>query len=198
METILVYRDLVGARSEAFVARQYCGFRALDPIYVGTKRGPIAPKGSVILAAPGPLGAVGRFSFRQLGRVPPQLDRLIAERSPRLVHAQFGLGGALALPIAGEARLPLVVTFHGGDATKDKRYQRRAVLPTIFQRRREALGERARLILCVSHFIREALIRRGFPEGRLETHYIGIDIPKDVMLTPLGVSATVLFVGRIV
>jgi glycosyltransferase involved in cell wall biosynthesis len=198
LASVLVYRDLLGALSESFVERQYRAFKSLGPVYVGAKRGPLAPKDSVILAAPGPFGFPGRTAFRQFGRIPARLGSLIADPEIRLVHAQFGLGGALALPIAERAGVPLVVTFHGGDATKDKHYQRRGLLPTIFQRRREAMTERAAAILCVSQFVRKTLIRRGFPEGKLETHYLGIDIPGDVMLPPVGGSSTVLFVGRLV
>ena len=197
-ETILVYRDTVGARSEGFVQRQYSAFSSLTPLYVGTKRGPLVPRDSLILAPPGVLGAGQRFVFRQLARIPQALDRLIAERKPRLIHAQFGLGGALALPIARHAKLPLVVTFHGGDATKDKHYETRPLLPTIFQRRREALIAEARTFLCVSRFVRDTLIARGFPPKKLEVHYLGIEIPESVMLPPLAPTDTVLFVGRIV
>ena len=197
-ETILVYRDIIGARSETFVQRQYAAFSKLVPIYLGTKRGPLAPKDSLALAMPGAFGAGQRFAFRQLGRIPASLDRLIAERKPRLIHAQFGLGGALALPIARHAKLPLVVTFHGGDATKDKHYETRPLVPTIFQRRCEALIREARAILCVSRFVRDALVARGFPPEKLEVHYLGIEIPDSVMLPPIGGSGTVLFVGRLV
>jgi glycosyltransferase involved in cell wall biosynthesis len=198
MSTILVYRDTVGARSESFIARQYCAFKSLDPIFVGTKRGPLAPKDSVILAAPGVLGAAARLSFRHFGNIPAKLDRLVAERRPRLIHAQFGLGGALALPIAEKAGLPLVVTFHGGDATKDKHFAERGPLPTIFQRRRKAMVEKTSAFFCVSQFVRDTLIERGFPAAKLHTHYLGIDIPREVVLTPTGLSSTVLFVGRLV
>ncbi len=197
-DSILVYRDTVGARSEGFVQRQYSAFSNLAPVYVGTKRGPLAPRDSLILAMPGAAGAGQRFAFRQLGRIPPTLDRLIEDRRPRLIHAQFGLGGALALPIARHAKLPLVVTFHGGDATKDKHYETRPLLPTIFQRRREALIAEARTFLCVSRFVRDTLIARGFPPEKLEVHYLGIEVPESVMLPPIAATKTVLFVGRIV
>jgi len=196
--SILVYRDTVGARSESFVTRQYCAFKDLEPIYVGTKRGPLAPKDAVILAAPGLFGAPARLAFRQFGSFPGRLERLMAERKPRLIHAQFGLGGALALPIAEAYDLPLVVTFHGGDAAKDKHFDRRPLLSTIFQRRWQAMADKAAAILCVSHFVREKLVARGFPAGKLHTHYLGIEIPRDVMLAPVGVTSTVLFVGRLV
>jgi glycosyltransferase involved in cell wall biosynthesis len=198
LPSILVYRDTVGVRSESFVQRQYRSFQELEPLYVGTKRGPLAPKDALILAAPGPLGAYGRTAFRQWGHIPAQLERAIAERKPGLIHAQFGLGGALALPIAQKTGLPLVVTFHGGDATKDKHFERRALIPTIFQRRRDRMVETARTILCVSRFVRDRLIERGFPAGKLITHYLGIDIPAEVVLPPVGASGTVLFVGRLV
>jgi glycosyltransferase involved in cell wall biosynthesis len=196
--SVLVYRDVVGARSEAFVERQYSGFRTLKPLYVGTKRGPIAPKEAMILAAPGIAGFPARLAFRQFGDVPANLRRLLDDEKPAIVHAQFGLGGALALPIAERANVPLVVTFHGGDATKEKHFGRRPLLPTIFQRRREALATRAHTILCVSDYIRDVLVKRGFPAAKLVTHYLGIDIPQGVMLPPGGVSATVAFVGRLV
>ena len=198
LPSILVYRDTVGARSESFIQRQYRAFQALEPLYVGTKRGPLAPDGALILAAPGPFGAYRRIAFRQLGRIPARLERAIAERKPGLIHAQFGLGGALALPIAEKTGLPLVVTFHGGDATKNKHFDERALLPTIFQRRRSRMVGTARAILCVSHFVRDRLIARGLPAEKLVTHYLGIDIPAEVVLPPVGVSQTVLFVGRLV
>jgi len=198
LPSVLVYRDTVGVRSESFIQRQYKAFQELTPFYVGTKRGPLAPKDALILAAPGPLGACGRAMFRQFGRIPASLDRAIAAHRPALIHAQFGLGGALALPIAEKTGLPLVVTFHGGDATKDKHFGRRAIVPTIFQRRREKMVETAHTILCVSHFVRDALIARGFPKEKLATHYLGIEIPDNTVLPPAGLGNTVLFVGRLV
>lgn len=198
MTRVLVYRDTVGARSEGFIQRQYKAFKRVEVLFVGTKRGPQAPKNSLILAAPGVLGALSRFSFRQLGRVPGGLKRAIAKQKIDLVHAQFGLGGALALPIAEQASVPLVVTFHGGDATKDKHFEKRSGLATVFQRRRDTMVEAAETILCVSQFVRERLIARGFPPAKLQTHYLGIDIPAEVALPALGASTTVLFVGRLV
>ena len=198
-DTILVYRDFLGVRSEAFIQRQYCAFKALTPLYVGTKRGPLTPPDATILAPPGLLGWPQRLAFRQFGHIPAKLETLIAQRQPKLIHAQFGLGGALALPIAHAAHLPLVVTFHGGDATKDSHFRDRPIVPTIFQRRRAALAVGARAIFCVSRFVRDRLLARGFPENKLEVHYLGIDMPgQGASLPKIGISNTVLFVGRLV
>ena len=198
LRTILVYRDTLGAASEAFIERQYAAFHQLNPIFVGAKRGPRPPKDAFFLAAPGPLGWAARFAFRQWGAIPRRLRDLVRDRQPCLVHAQFGLGGALALPIAHLARAPLVVTFHGGDATKNKHYRDRPLLPTIFQRRKAELMEAAHTIFCVSQFVKDTLVGRGFPEAKLHVHYLGIEIPPSVALAPVGQSNRVLFVGRLV
>ena len=50
MPSVLVYRDTIGVRSESFIQRQYKAFKELTPFYVGTKRGPLAPKDALILA----------------------------------------------------------------------------------------------------------------------------------------------------
>ena len=64
--------------------------------------------------------------------LPPRPD--LRALRPLLLHAHFGRGGALALPIAQALGIPLVVTFHGADATKETHYRPR-VVPRIYARR---------------------------------------------------------------
>jgi colanic acid/amylovoran biosynthesis glycosyltransferase len=193
MDELLVYRDLLGAKSEGFVAMQYLGFTRLKPFFVGTRG---APPGAGMRIAEGPLG---RFRARQLGAPGTALTRWIETQRPRAVHAQFGLGGALALPIARRFDLPLFVTFHGGDATKETHYRRRWPVPTIYQRRMSAMIDRARLIFCVSDYLRDVLIGRGFPPRKLLTHHLGIELPKKPLLPPYPLrTPNVLLVARLV
>ena len=160
---LLVYRDRIVPRSEVqFLRRQYVGFRHLTPIWIGCRTDDGLPDLGVepiLLGRRGALGELDRFLFKQFGRIPPEPN--LAMLQPRLIHAHFGRGGALALPIARALRVPLVVTFHGGDATKDKHYRRRFV-PTIFQRRCTALQQEAALIICAAEHVRKALISRVF------------------------------------
>jgi colanic acid/amylovoran biosynthesis glycosyltransferase len=163
-ETILVYRDRLVPRSELhFLRRLYVGFGCLKPLWVGRWRDDgLADLGgeAVFLGRDGALGAIDREMFKHFG-VLPRMPDLRALR-PKLVHAHFGRGGALALPIARALKVPLVVSFYGADATKDKQYWRRFP-PTVFQRRLHALQNEAVQFLCVSGFIKEQLIARGFP-----------------------------------
>jgi len=116
---------------------------------------------------------------------------------PRLIHEHFGKGGALALPIARALGVPLVVTFHGGDATKDKHYRRRLV-PTVFQRRCAALQKEAALIICAAEHIRKALIGRGFPAAKLKVICYGVEPDADSGPVASSERPYLLFVGRFV
>ena len=196
---VLVYRDRIVPRSEAhFLRRQYVGFQHLAPIWIGCRTDVGLPDLGVepiLLGRRGAIGPIDRLLFKQFGRIPPVPD--LARLDPRLIHAHFGRGGALALPLAHALKLPLVVTFHGGDATKTKHY-RKALVPTIFQRRCAALRREAALIICVADHIREALIAHNFPPAKLRVIRYGID-PDDETEEPEPAERPyLLFAGRFV
>jgi glycosyltransferase involved in cell wall biosynthesis len=91
----------------------------------------------------------------------------------------------------------LVVTFHGGDATKDDSY-RRTLIPTIFQRRCAALQREAALIVCVAEYIREALLARDFPAAKLKVIRYGIELEAEGETPRPPERPYLLFVGRFV
>ena len=196
---LLVYRDRILPRSEAhFLRRQYVGFRRLAPIWIGCRTDAgLADLGveAIMLGRRGAAGALDRLAFKQFGRIPPAPD--LAALQPRLIHAHFGRGGALALPIARALGLPLVVTFHGGDATKDGPYRSR-LFPTIFQRRCAALQREAALIVCVSEHIRAELLARNFPAAKLKVIRYGVEPEADGEMQQLADRPYLLFVGRFV
>jgi len=63
---------------------------------------------------------------------------------------------------------------------------------------RQALKEKGALFICVSHFIRENLLRQGFPEARTVVHYIGIDSRSVSPRDPREEREIVLHVARLV
>jgi glycosyltransferase involved in cell wall biosynthesis len=201
-ERILVYRHRLAPSSEVgFLRRFYVGFERLAPVWAGCR----IERGAALLTCDplrigrsGPLGTVDRALFEQLGVLPPRPD--LKALAPRLVHAHFGRGGALALPIARALGIPLVVTFLGADATKEKHYRRRLV-PHVFARRLAQLQREAALFVCVSQFIRERLIERGFPPEKLEVIHQGVEIEDDAPPRPAAAAAEnpyLLFAGRFV
>lgn len=198
---ILVYRDRIVPRSEAqFLRRLYIGFERLRPVWIGRHRGDGLGELDVeplFLAREGITGSVDRGLFKHFGMLPKNPD--LRALAPRLVHAHFGRGGALALPIARALGVPLVVHYHGGDATKETHYRRRLV-PTIYHRRLARLQRDAALFICVSNFIRDRLLARGFPAEKLLVHRYGIemDAAEESEEPQVTGESYLLFAGRFV
>jgi len=195
----LSYRDRIVPRSEVhFLRRLYVAFDRLQPIWVGRRQDAGLPElgaEPLLLGGAGAGGAVAGALFKHFGRLPWRPD--LRALRPRLVHAHFGRGGALALPLASGLGVPLVVSFYGGDATKEKHYRPRLV-PAIYARRLAALQERAAMFVCVSDFVRERLLDRGFPRDKLVVIRSGVDLdlePGTARKVPPGY---VLFAARFV
>jgi glycosyltransferase involved in cell wall biosynthesis len=199
-ETVLVYRHRLAPPSEVgFLGRFYVGFERLRPVWLGyhLEEGAAALADAPLrLGRAGPLGAIDRALFRHLGVTPPAPD--LQALRPLLLHAHFGRGGALALPLARRLGIPLVVTFHGADATKERHYRRR-LMPAVYQRRLAALQREAALFVCVSEFVRDRLLERGFPADKLEVIHQGIELDVSPPLAaPQWEEPYFLFVGRFV
>ncbi len=200
MPAVLVYRDRLLAPPEGFVPRQYLAFDKLEPLFLGCVRDQafdrLGHEAGILGEIPG-THPVQVPLFKQLGLVPPALLRWARSRDVRVVHAQFGRGGALALPLARALEVPLVVTFHGGDASKDKHFRRQWPFPTVFQRRWARLQQDARKFLCVSAFVRRRLQERGVRDELLSVHHLGVEMPP-MPAEAAPNSSRVLCVGRFV
>jgi glycosyltransferase involved in cell wall biosynthesis len=199
-ETVLVYRHRLAPSSEVgFLGRFYVGFKRLAPVWLGChiEDGVGALTDNPLrIGRAGPIGSVERGLFRHCGVLPSTPD--LRALRPRLMHAHFGRGGALALPIARALGVPLVVTFHGADATKETHYRRRLV-PRVYARRLAALQREAALFVCVSEFVRDALLARGFPADKLEVIHQGVQIGNSAVPETRAINDPyVLFVGRLV
>ncbi|MGB7156878.1 MAG: glycosyltransferase [Tepidisphaeraceae bacterium] len=188
--------------SETFIRAQGESLRRYRPHYVGCR--PVAglelpADRTIAVNNGGRAGKLAEAVFKYTGRC-PLLERRLAAVRPRLIHAHFGTGGALALPLARRLGLPLLVTYHGADATTlDDAWRRGSHTHRIYLRRRPHLFREARLFIAVSEFIRAKLIAQGVPQDRVAVHYIGIDT--DYFAPQRGTSdprePTVLFVGRL-
>lgn len=187
MRNIIVYRDRLFAASEVeFLRRQYMGFTRLAPLWTGRRVMPVpVPPGFAL----GPLlGGAGGIAFK-LGGIVPGLARFRA-LAPLCVHAQFGRGGALALPLARALGVPLVVTFHGSEVDKASHYRRFS----LFRRRLERLQAEAAAFVCISENARARLLARGFAPEKTLALPIGTDVIAQAPRTAPGEG--ILFAGR--
>ncbi|MGE5457136.1 MAG: glycosyltransferase [Methanococcaceae archaeon] len=94
--------------------------------------------------------------------------KVLRENGVKLIHAHFGPAGFQVLPLAKALNIPLVVTFHGYDASKlfDNKVYNKNI--------REVFNYAH--ILCVSAFMRRKLIEKGADPERVQVNYLGIPL----------------------
>ena len=201
-DIIAVFNCLLLGRSETFVRAQAEALRDYRAVYVGSRHVEngleLPPDRTYPVNTGGMLGSAAEAMFKYTGRA-PLLERCLATLRPALIHAHFGLGGALSMPIARRLNVPLITTFHGADATVHDTIARKlSVTHRIFIRRRPELFRQCALIITVSDFIRRKVIELGAPPEKVIIHHIGIDTDFFAPDDAVNREPVVLFVGRLV
>ena len=198
---VLVYTDRVLPGSATFIRNQSEHLPRYRPIYAGSRRedGLDVPHDRrVVLNSGGTIGRLREIGFK-LTSFAPGFIRDLRDKEPALIHAHFGPDGLMALPIAKALDVPLLVTFHGYDATMKDEYARES-----FYRHRQYIKHRDRLIhdaagfIAVSDFIKGKILDQGYPEEKIDRHYIGIDTSLFSPDLEVERDPIILFVGRLV
>ena len=94
--------------------------------------------------------------------------RVLRRERASLIHAHFGPGGIEVLPLARALGIPLLVTFHGYDASsllRDESYCRS--LRRLFRHAH---------VITVSELMRRRLLEHGARPERTQVHYIGVPV----------------------
>jgi colanic acid/amylovoran biosynthesis glycosyltransferase len=198
---VVLFSSLLLPPSQTFIKAQGEQLQQFTPYYVGSRfvQGLALPTDRTLIINQGGLaGKVKEFWFKCSG-FSPKLTQQIQRLNPGLIHAQFGLSGALALPLARSLNIPLLVHFRGADATTTVVSKARylSLNHWIYFQRREALKRDARLFITVSQFIREKLLEQGFPADRVITHYNGVDTTQFRPDPEISREPIALFVGRL-
>jgi glycosyltransferase involved in cell wall biosynthesis len=194
-KTVIIYRDELLGASETFIRAQAESLDRFQAFYLGLRRIPglILPSSrSHIVSGNGPLGKVQRARFKLFGPSAP-LRRKLAGTRPVLIHAHFGPDACNAILLASSLCVPLIATFHGYDITVSNDN-----MPYLYARRQNLLKKAGARFLCVSEFIRDRVVARGFPAAKTIVHYTGIDTDFFSPQPEIIRSPIVLFVGRLV
>lgn len=194
---LLIWRDHWLPPSEQFLLRQAECLTRYSPQFAGLSRDPFFVAQKLTTAFAGS-NHVSRRMRQVLARETGH-SRLVGgllDPPPALVHAHFGPDGATIAPFAKRARLPLVVTMHGYDATlNDDSLRALGRKGAVYLRRRRELQRTAHFI-AVSDFVRDRLVQAGARSDRVKRLYLGTDIPDRM---PTGArERKALFVGRLV
>lgn len=177
LPVVLVYRNELLHPSETFVRSQAEGMENYQPVFVGRKRVPglELKDQSWTVDSGGVTGRVKRNLHKYFGfapGMPASLKRL----NPALIHCHFGVDSVSAIRLARSLRIPLVVTYHGYDATMREEYAREF---SYDYRRylgwKRVLQSEVDRFIAVSEFVRDKLITQSFPSTRIVVHYVGVD-----------------------
>jgi len=203
--TVLIFRADLLPPSETFIAAQARALRRFSRCFTGLRLEPcglpLDPCETVVLTTGNGLAdKLRRRLFMESGASAPDFLRALERRRPVLLHAHFAVDAALALPLHKQLNLPLLVTLHGYDITSTPQALRHFAAGRVFLRRRSELIERARYFVCVSEHIRQQALERGFPEEKLRTLPIGVDLDffRPDPLRSRSDDPLVLFIGRLV
>jgi colanic acid/amylovoran biosynthesis glycosyltransferase len=179
----LIYAEPLLAPTMTFVRSQALALRAFTPVFASPLRlrdGLALPEDRVVTIRDdrrraGPLIKSREVLLKVLG-YDPVFFRKIARFSPVLVHAHFGPAALTALPLARWLKVPMVVTYHGYDATTADEYLRRSNYQNrVYARRKAELWNASNVFIAVSKFIRSRLLLQGLPDEKVVVHYIGVD-----------------------
>jgi len=197
--SVVIFCDHLLYLSETFIRAQSQALRRFSPVYAGSRRvhGLELPAGSTYTINSGnAAGKIDEVIFKLFSRA-PALVRQLQALDPVLVHAHFGPDGLRALPLSRQLGLPLIVTFHGSDATalNPRRHE-----STFGHRRylthRHVLQRGGSLFIAVSDFIRGKLAEQNYDPEKIIVHYIGVDT-KFFSPETIDIEPVVLFVGRL-
>jgi len=189
--TVIIYRDQLIPYSETFIPAQVENFSSYQGFYVGSSGFPTAksmlPQDRTIilgnLASP---SSLWKTTYKLTGFIHPRWLKCLQNLSPQFIHAHFGLDGVLALPLAKELNLPLIVTFHGYYATteiipnqsKSLYAQTRNFIKNrgqffreLYFRNRDRLFQEGNHFIAVSEFIQSQLIEKGCPPEKIQVNY---------------------------
>jgi len=206
MAKVLVYRNQPLPLSETFVYNQTFRLQRYQAYMLGAKR----PRGAAITLPDDRVRVINEggwqgwwreFRWKVLGQIPSDILHWAQALQPVLLHAHFGPDGAIAMPLAKALGIPLIVSFHGTDATmKDRFVWRHSYMShRLYLLRRRRLAQVASRVIVLSDFLRKIVIEQhGFPEEKVVMIRFGVDLDLFQPHAAQPESGHILYVGRLV
>ncbi|MFM2429259.1 MAG: hypothetical protein RLZZ511_472 [Cyanobacteriota bacterium] len=195
LPTALIYRFKLLPFSETFIQNQAESLQQFQPHYLGLRSLPgilTDPDRTTILNPHNRIGQrFAELRFKLAGQT-----KLAVQ--PDLIHAHFADDGAIALPLAQQLKIPLIVTCHGFDVLSSRAAQSKTLYQRLYHSRKRKLQRYVSYFISVSDFLKNQLINQGFPSEKVIRHYIGIDTQQFRPNMAIAREPIVLFAGRLV
>ena len=189
-KVVVIWRSVLLPGSETFIRNQADALTRWRPAFLG------AVKVESAIARDTDVTPGGRRSFLWLRLTggSARIRNLLAELRPAVVHAHFGGDGWLISRSAARLGIPLVITVHGQDVTRQPNAP--GLRGIRYRRNLRKAFDRAALIIAVSDFIRQKAIALGADPAKVRVHHTGVPDPHAPAET--AKEWDVIFVGRFV
>ncbi|MFD0930247.1 glycosyltransferase [Methylophilus glucosoxydans] len=203
MKNAAIFRQQLFKPSEIFIKSQISHYKQYKPVLVGRSLFG-QPEQFSFIAPIKNADNNARFYWETLiyllFRAPSLFLPKCLEAKFAIVHAHFAVDGVMAVPLVKKLAVPFVTTLHGMDVTRSNINMLFSGSPSLinFVLFKRQLFKRCDLFLCVSQFIKQAAIKAGFPESKLQVHYIGIDTQQLTDRCNAGEDGLIVHVGRLV
>lgn len=171
-----IFKLCYPAPSETFITTQARALTGYAPLILARKRNGVTTLPMLAVSDHDPWGF--RQGWLALTGSPSLFLKDERVRNLALVHAHSGPDGVYALRLAERLALPLVVTYHGQDATCRNWPLFRSLLGVTvarYFRFRHRLQATCGAVIAVSDFIGECLLARGLSPEKIHRLYIGVD-----------------------
>lgn len=144
------------------------------------------------------LSAAERGLYLSMGLAPRFMHALRSAKA-RVIHAHFGTNGVYAARFARKLDLPLVVTFHGHDASGLLPRNRWTTRYARYQLFAAQMFDTAALVLCASQELADILSREvGVAAHKIRVHRLGVDLDKFQPVDLGDGPGHLLMIGRFV
>ncbi|TFJ44431.1 hypothetical protein CKN73_02530 [Carnobacterium divergens] len=178
-KSFLLYQQVYLTVSMTFIYRQLKGVSEKYDVIVGANKienSDIFPYSKIVGKKKTVMGKVItrclnkiQWNYTLLSkRQQKYYNQIIRKNKVNFIHAHFGPGGLEMLPIAKTNNIPLLVTFHGYDASELLRDK-------VYKKHIKELFEYAHVITVSKNMMNE-LVNFGLVKSKSYVHYIGVPI----------------------
>jgi glycosyltransferase involved in cell wall biosynthesis len=202
---IIVFRNQPIKISETFIYNQSVQLNYYKANILGVKlpKGPHIQVDSCMMKlinTGGMKGLILEILFKLCGYLPEKIVNWSLSLKPKILHAHFGIDGAMIMPLAKRLNVPFIVSFLGTDATMKDKYARRSYLRRrLYLLRRKKLARMVTKIIVPSKFLREKVVmEQGFPREKVHIIHHGVDLSKFDDTNASPDFGHILFVGRLI
>jgi len=201
---VLVYRDHLLDISETFVYNQSFRLSRYDAFAIGSKYAKgvriLLPEDRFCLINKGGItGKARETAFKLFGYIPSDVIAWAQSLDIKLIHAHFGPDGSLAIPLSEQFTAPLIVSFHGYDATlNDKALSRTHLGARLYLKRRARLAQKLAKVVVHSKYVKQCVLKHGYPESKIQVIAHGVDLAQFKPTEKSHEWGHILFVGRLV